>query len=116
MEDRTNYNNASLYEIFLNRAFRFDARLSEARLQEFLNLIDAENVKRHIFLKPHNKQAEEMRKRLSKAIEIFLKQPLDKSDKYNLKELLPVIESAYSSDDFIKVVKDGLRYTQKLIG
>lgn len=115
MEDRTNYNNASLYEIFLNRAFRFDGRLSEAHLQEFLNLIDAENGKRHSFLKPHDKQVEEMRKRMKRAVDIFLKQPLDKSDKDNLKELLPVIESAYSSDDFFRVVKAGLDYTQKLI-
>lgn len=116
MEDRTKYNNASIYEIFLNRAFRHDGRISEAHLQEFLNLIDAENGKRHSFLKTHDKQVAEMKKRMKRAVDIFLKQPLDKSDKDKLRELLPLIESAYSSDDFFRVVKAGLDYTQKLIG
>ncbi len=115
MQDRTNYNNATQYENFLNRAFRHDGRITEAHLQEFLNLIEAENGNRHSFLKPHNKQVEEVKKRMKKAIEIFLKQPLGKSDKEKLKELLPVIDNAYSSDDFIRVVKYGIEFTQKLI-
>lgn len=115
MDNRTDYNNASLVEIFLNRAFKFDQRIIPAHLQEFLNLINAENGNRLSILPTYEKQLDKMKEQLTKAVRLLSKQKIDSANKEKLIGLLAKIEAADSSDELFKASKAGLEYTQSLI-
>jgi hypothetical protein len=115
MENRTDYNNASLVEIFLDRAGKFDNRIKDFHLQEFLNLIDAENGKRHSYLPTQAKQVESLRKKFTAAINVFIKQRISQDNFEKLKILLPQAQEAEHSSEFIIIANIGLEHTKSLI-
>lgn len=115
MENGSDYNNACRVEMFLNRAFKYDERIPASHPQEFLNLIAAENGKRHAFLKPLEKQHEELRKRFLKAIKLLSKQRLSPANIEKINGLLILTLQANSSDDFLKIAIMGLEYSRSLI-
>ena len=114
MQNRYEYNNSASYENFLNRAFRYDKRISIGNNQELLNLIETEKGNIFSFLPTKKKQLEKIKQRLIKATNIFLKQKLDKIEKEDLKYLLAIIEKADSAQDIFKIIEMGLIYTKKL--
>lgn len=116
MENRQDYSDAALYETFLNRAFKFDTRrLRDPHNREYLNLIDAENGVKHYGQATRAKQLETMKKRVTRAVELLLKQNLDEGYKNNLRPLFSQIETASTAYEMFACVKVGIENSQKLI-
>ncbi|WP_298236856.1 hypothetical protein [uncultured Algibacter sp.] len=105
---------AMSYETFLKRGFRFNKRLRRAHKSELANLIDFENGVRHKFLPNGEKQLSEIKERLSKAIELIIKnRNLDEPNAKALSELYSDIAKASSSSDINDIVESGLYFTQE---
>lgn len=106
--------NAMSYETFLKRGFRFNKRLRRAHKSELANLIDFENGVRHKFLQSGEKQLFKIKERLTKAIELIIKnQDLDELNEKALSELYSEITKANSSSDINKIVESGLYFSQE---
>lgn len=102
------------YETFLKRGFRFNKRLRRPHKSELSNLIDFENGIRHKFLPNGEKQLAEIKKRLSKTIELIIKnRDLDELNEKALSELYSEIDNASSSSDIFKIVESGMYFTQE---
>ena len=110
-QEQENYLNATLYENFLERAYRHDKRIRRAHLQELKNLINAENGITSSYLGSHAKQLKEIKQRLLKAIDIFISiQP----ENERLFELIELVDCARNSTDISLIVEKGLNYTEQL--
>jgi len=104
-QEQENYLNATLYENFLERAFIHDRRIRRGHLQEFRNLMNAENGNSSTYLGSQEKQLREIKQRLLKAIDIFLSiQP----DNDKLFELIELVNCAQNSSDISLIVEKGL--------
>jgi hypothetical protein len=113
--DMEDYLNATNYEYFLSRAFRFDKRLTPPNKQEFLNLINAEKGITSSFLPKFEKQREGLKHRLTTAIDIFISKSEDEEQKTSLKILLIKVNQINSSNDIPEITKVGLEITQNFI-
>ncbi len=102
------------YEAFLNRGFRFNKRLRRAHKSELVNLINFENGVRLKILPNGEKQLPEIKERLTKAIDLIIKnRELDETNEKALSELYPDIAKASSSSDIKAIVESGLYFTQE---
>jgi len=116
MENRQDYNDSALYETFLNRAFKFDSRrLGDPHNREYLNLIDAENGVKHYGQATRDKQLETMKRRVTRAVDVLLRQDLDERSKNNLHPLLAQIAAATTAHEMFAIVKIGIENSQDLI-
>jgi hypothetical protein len=108
-QEQDNYLNATLYENFLERAFRHDRRIRRGNLQEFRNLMNAENGISSTYLGSQEKQINEIKQRLLKAIDIFISiQP----ENEKLFELIELVNCARNSTDISLIVESGLNCTE----
>ena len=113
-EKAKNEINAMSYETFLKRGFRFNKRLRRAHKGELANLIDCENGINHKFLPNREKQLSEIKDRLTKAIQLIIKNlDLDELNEKALSDLYPEITKANSSSDINKIVESGLYFSQE---
>ena len=111
-EKQINHSDSMSYEYFLVRAFQFNKNLRRPSNQEFLNLIEAENGNRHSWLPKLDKQLDEIKKRLEKAILIFISKSSDESQIDILENLQNEVTEINSSKDISRIVKKGLDVTQ----
>lgn len=103
------------YETFLTRAFRTDKRIRRANKQEFINLANSENGKKLSFQPSFEKQLEEIKNRLEKALNIFIEKTDDKTELLTLKNLEMQLLTLKSYKDLTEIVKIGLENTKKFI-
>ncbi|WP_277014098.1 hypothetical protein [Flavobacterium lindanitolerans] len=100
------------YEYFLVRAFQYNQKLTKSSNQEFLNLIEAENGNKHSWLPKFEKQLDDVKKRLDKAIVIFISKSKNNEQIRNLRHLQNEVYNITSYRDITKVVDYGLDITQ----
>ena len=111
-ENQINYLNSASYENFLTRAFKYNKKLRRPSNQEYLNLIAAESGNSYSWLPSFEKQIEEIKKRLTKAADIFIKKSKDQEQKRDLEYLKIKISHMVSYNDIPTIVKRGLEITQ----
>lgn len=111
-DKQNNYTNSMTYEYFLARAYQFNASLKRPSNQEFLNLVEAENGNKHSWLPKFDKQLDEIKKRLSKAVTIFISKSKDSVQIEKLKDLQYEIDNIQSYQDIPEIVTLGSEITQ----
>lgn len=114
-ERQINHANSMSYEFFLARAYQFNKNLKRPSNQEFLNLIEAENGNRHSWLPKFDRQLDEIKKRLNKAVVIFISKSKDSLQIESLKNLQYQIENIKSYRDIPEIVSLGSEITQSFI-
>lgn len=115
-QEQDNYSNASQLENFLSAAFRHDKRVSRAYIRELQNLIDAEKGLSTKTLGSAEKQLKEIKKRLLKAIDIFLSLDIDEVERKEISSLIDLVHSCENSFDVSQLVEKGLPYIKRLRG
>ena len=111
-EKQINHMNSMSYEYFLARAYQFNKNLRRPSNQELLNLIEAENGNKHSWLPKYDKQLDEIKKRLNKAVEIFISKSKDNTQIESLKKLQYEIENIQSSQEIQEIVSLGSEITE----
>lgn len=113
-KQQDNYLDSSSYENFLNRAFKFNKSLRRPSRQEYINLIQAEQGNKHSWLPKFEKQLNEVRSRLEKAVDIFASKSKDQEEIRNLEILRSKILQIRSFNDIPEIVQNGLEITQNI--
>lgn len=103
------------YEYFLRRAYQFNKKLRRPSNQEFLNLVEAENGNRHKWLPKADKQLDDIKERLSKAVSIFISKLKDIETIEKLEDLNYRISEVQSSREIPSIVDEGLNLTKAFI-
>ncbi|GAB6122327.1 hypothetical protein [Dysgonomonas termitidis] len=113
-DERKNYLNATMYEIFICRAFKCNNSKNGAHLSNMKNLIDAENGKLWVSHLPSaSAQLITVKKYISNAIDEFLKKRLSNAERENLLKLKHIVELATSSSQLFQVIDEGLEITDR---
>jgi hypothetical protein len=99
------YGKGSVYSLLLERAFEFDKRLGRPSVTEFENLVDAEKGKSYKWLPSKDKQLDEIKQRLKRAIELLLSQKKYHIDDVILEEQFAEVDNCISSDDIFSVAQ-----------
>src|SRR5690606_25356276 len=94
-------------EAFLNRAYRFDKRITRPSKGEYYTFTRAEQKGNS------QKELAVLKKRIEQAINIFFKQELSYETQEYLKILLSMNAQAKSSEDIADVVGRGLTFTEQ---
>lgn len=110
-----NHMNSMSYEYFLLRAYQFNKNLRRPSNQEFLNLIEAENGNRHSWLPKAEKQLDDIKERLDKAISIFISKLKDRETIEKLEDLQSRISEVSSNREIPSLVDEGLNLTQTFV-
>lgn len=107
------YGNAMMYEIFIRRAFNCNRGMRHGAevgiMENFMNCELTPNK----MLPPLDKQREQIRTYIDKAIEKFMKRKPTIEERSELVILQSLNESAYSSKDFMNVIDKALDITQR---
>lgn len=111
-DKQNNHKDSMSYEYFLARAFQFNQKLARPSNQEFLNLIEAENGNKHSWLPKFDKQLNDIKKRLDRAVLIFISKSKNDDQLEKLEDLKNQIFEITSSSDIPEIVSDGLEITQ----
>ena len=114
-EEMKIHNIGMSYEFFLTRAFKTDNRIKRASKQEFINLVNSENGKKLSFLPSFDKQLEEVKDRLEKAINIFIEKSNDDNELLILKKIESKITNIQSYKDINEIIEIGLENTKQFI-
>ncbi len=114
-DKQTNHMNSMSYEYFLLRAYQFNKKLRRPSNQHFLNLIEAENGNRHSWLHKAEKQLDDIKDRLSKAISIFISKLKDIETIEKLEDLDYRISEIQSHGEIPSIVDEGLTLTKAFI-
>lgn len=105
------HNHGMNYEIFLNRAFKFNRRIRRAKKQEFINLANSEQQKQLSSLPSFAKQLEEVKGRLKTAVKILISNSASEEEVRILEILEKQIATIQSYKDVIEIVITGLEVT-----
>lgn len=101
------------YEIFINRARKFDNRIRRGHKMELINLMNAESGLIYSWQPNRERQLKNLKNRLIKACEIFIhKKFFDKTYKNRLFKNAMKIRSAYSSEELIPIIDSCLSITR----
>ena len=114
-EETIIHNSGMNYENFLKRAFKTDKRIERANKQEYINLANAENGKKLSILPSFDKQLEEVKNRLAKALIIFITNSNNDEQLSVLNFLKNKIPEIKSYKDVNKIIEIGLENTKEFI-
>ncbi len=103
------------YEYFLKRAFKYNKSLRRPSNREYINLIYVENGTKYPGLPSFEKQLEDIKKRLNKAILIFISKSNDKEQIKKLEELDKRVSKISTYNDISEILNEGLEVTQNFI-
>jgi hypothetical protein len=110
----TNYLNGSRYEGLIRRAHNCSPGQKHGAYREALtNLIAAEDGQKSYGLPSAQKQLDNLKKYISKALEKFQKEKLTENEAFQLHKLMMDTQNAYSSDELIEVVNSALILTDR---
>lgn len=111
------YGKGMKYEIFIRRAHKCDRGMKNGAEVGFVrNLIDSENEESFTkHLPKFDKQLENVRKYLLKAIDKFLSRKPTEDEKTSLISLREDVENASTSSEIVSIVENGLEITHRYI-
>ncbi len=114
----TNYGEAFMYEVLIRRAHKCKRGARHgADVCYMKNLMDAEKGSSHVrHLGSFQKQFLSVQGYLIKALDKFLSKKLSIEERARLTQLRNRTEKAFSSQQLLDVVNDGLDVTERFIG
>lgn len=108
------YENGTMYQIFIRRAFKCERGKNGAESAYMKNLIDAEQGKdwvRH--LSPDDVQFEKVQEYIDKALDKFLTMKLNDQERATLEMLKDRLTFARRANELVQIVDVGLEATQR---
>ena len=105
MEPKSNYTKAFNYEMFIRNAFNCDRGMHGGDVAYMKNLLDAEDGVKLSYLPKYEKQLEQIKKWMLKAIDKYLKdKTITQVRKAKLEETKFIVNGATSSTALLNVI------------
>lgn len=106
------YGHGSSYEIFIRRAFNCDLGQHGAENSYFKFLLMADLGKNYLS-KPYNKQLEQVKSYLVKAIDKYLKRKPTQTESAFLEDMKGNVLDAHLASDIVPFIEAGLEVTRR---